>query len=388
MTLSNYNYFGSSFPGFSVMDRYISRELIMPFLFGMGLFTSLGIAIGTLFDLVRKVTESGLVLHIAVKVLLLKMPEFIVLAFPMAVLLASLMAYSRLSSDSELIALRSVGVNVYRLVIPAIIFSLLITVLTFLFNNFVAPAANYQATITLERALNEEEPAFKEENIFYPEYRKVEAENGEKRRVLSRLFYAEQFNGKEMQGLTILDRSQEEVNQIITAQSAICDFGDNTCDFFNGTIYLIAPDGSYRNIVRFERQKLQLPKTPLNLANKGRDYNEMNLVQSYEYLNILRLSGDEKKIRKLKVRIQEKIALPFVCLVMGVLGAAMGCRPQNKGKATSFGICVVVIFSYYLLAFLTSSMGILGVFSPFMAAWLPNFFGLTAGGLLLVKAAN
>jgi len=62
----------------------------------------------------------------------------------MATLLAALMTYSRLSSDSELIALRSCGVSIYRLVLPAFILSFVVTG-TFLFNEQVVPAANYQA---------------------------------------------------------------------------------------------------------------------------------------------------------------------------------------------------------------------------------------------------
>ncbi|MFM7439134.1 MAG: LptF/LptG family permease, partial [Snowella sp.] len=124
-------------PSLSVMDRYILIELLLPFLFGMGLFTSLGLSIGTLFDLVRRVTESGLPLAIAIKILLLKMPDFIMLAFPMSMLLASLMAYSRLSSDSEIIAMRSIGVGIYRLIVPALVFSFLITGIAFFFNDQV-----------------------------------------------------------------------------------------------------------------------------------------------------------------------------------------------------------------------------------------------------------
>ncbi len=372
----------------SVMDRYIFSELILPFLFGMGLFTSLGLSLGPLFDLVRKVTESGLFLNVAVQVLLLKIPGFIVLAFPMSMLLATLMVYSRLSSDSELVALRSVGVNIYRLVIPAIILSLLVTGVTYVFNDFITPAANYQANLILDQALDKAKPFFREHNIIYPEYTKINQPDGDRQRVLTRIFYAEEFDGEKMQALTILDRSQKGVNQILTSQSAIWNIAENTWDFFNGTIYLINPDGSYRNIVRFEHQQLDLPKPPLDLAKRGRDFGEMNIFQAQEYLQVIKLSGDQKKIRKSQVRIQEKIALPFICLVFGLIGSALGARPQNTGKATSFGICVVLVFSYYLLSFLTSSMGIWGVLSPFMAAWLPNFLGLTAGSLLLVQTAR
>jgi lipopolysaccharide export system permease protein len=213
-------------------------------------------------------------------------------------------------------------------------------------------------------------------------------DGGEPQTVLRRLFYAERFNGQEMLGLTILDRTQPEVNQIITSESASWNIEKNIWDFYNGTIYLIDPKGSYRNIVRFQHQQLALPRTPLDLAFRGRDGSEMTLRQAREYLGILQLSGNPTKIRKLQVQIEQKISLPFVCLVFGMIGAALGLRPQNANKATSFGICIVLIFSYYLLSFVTSSLGIGGVLTPLMAAWLPNILGLTAGGILLLQSAK
>ena len=376
------------FPQLSILDRYLTLELLLPLLFGMGLFTSLGIAIGTFFDLVRRVTEYGLPLTAAIQILFLKMPGFIVLAFPMSMLLASLMAYSRLSSDSELVALRSLGIKTFRLVLPTIVLSLLVTGCAFFTNDYVSPAATYQANLILQKALNQERPNFKERNIIYPEYSQQLSEEGKVQTVLKRLFYAEEFNGEKMEGLTILDRSQDGVNQIVTSRSAIWNINENTWDFFNGTIYLIAPDGSYRNIVRFDHQQLALPKAPLDLARQEQKDSEMNIAQAQKYLEVLKLSGDEKKIRKLQVRIQQKIALPFVCLVFGLIGAGLGLRPQQTSKATSFGICVGLIFSYYLLSFVTGSLGIWGILSPMMGSWLPNLLGLGAGILLIRQASR
>jgi lipopolysaccharide export system permease protein len=378
----------SLIPGLSVMDRYLIAEIVLPFLFGVGAFSSVGVAIGTLFDLVRKVTDAGLPLEIAVQVLLLQMPQFIAYSFPMSMLLATLMAYSRLSNDSELIALRSCGVSLFRFVAPALVFSLVITGVTFIFNELVVPAANYQASVTLEKALNEDRPAFQESNIFYPEYGEVTQPNGEKIRRLRRLFYANQFDGERMKGLTILDWSQHGLNQVVTSDSAVWNTNKNTWDFFNGTIYLIAPDASYRNVLRFENQQLRLPKGPLNIKIKDRKSDQMNIAQILPRLEIARLASDAKQVRKYTLRIQQKLSFPFICLVFGIVGAALGTRPQRTGRATSFGISVVIIFSYYLFQFLTEALGLSGVLSPYMAAWFPNLFGLVAGGLLLLRAAR
>ncbi len=380
--------FSLPLPKISVMDRYITVELLLPFIFGIGLFTSLGLSIGTLFELIRKVTESGLLFTVALKILFLRMPGFIALAFPMSLLLATLMAYSRLSSDSEIIALRSAGINIYRLVIPALILSLLVTGMTFFINDVVTPSANREATLTMQKALNRVRPTFRDRNILYPEYKTVEYEDGSRHSVLERLFYAQEFNGEEMKDLTILDLSREGLNQILTAKTATWNIGDNVWDFFDGTIYLISPDGAYRNIVRFEHQQLALSRAPLDLAQRPPSTEEMSISQAREYLRIVKLQANEKEIRKILVRIQGKIALPFVCVVFGLIGSALGLRPQNTNKATSFGICVGLIFSYYLFSFVTESMGVWGILTPFMAAWLPNILGLGIGTWLLTQSAK
>ncbi|MEL6785807.1 MAG: LptF/LptG family permease [Cyanobacteria bacterium J06607_15] len=374
--------------GLSVMNLYIIRELILPFLFGMGIFTSLGLSIGAVFELIRKVTDSGLHWGVAAKIMLLRMPEFIVFAFPMSILLATLMTYSRLASDSELVALRSIGVNIYRLILPAIAFSLCIVAITFGFNNFVAPAANFQAALTLKQALGETRPDFETQNILFPEYAEIEDEDGDVTEVLSRLFYAEKFDGKQMSNLTVLDRSRRPVSQIIVARSAEWNVLENIWDFYDGTIYLVGADGSYNNIVRFEHQQLALPKAALDVTKTSRKTREMNFFQARKHLELIRPGADEQRIRKWQVRIHEKIAVPFACLVFAMIGAVLGVQPQDSGKATSFGICIGLIFGYYLLSFISQSLGISGAIAPWFAAWLPNFLGIGAATGLLAKATD
>lgn len=388
MKISNLKLPSRASMGLSVMNLYIIKELSLPFLFGMGIFTSLGLSIGAVFELIRKVTDSGLYWGVAFKILLLRMPEFIVFAFPMSILLATLMAYSRLSSDSELVALRSIGVNIYRLILPAVAFSLCIVTITFFFNNFIAPAANYQASVELREALGQTRPDFETENILFDEYEEIETEDGSTKEVLSRLFYAEEFDGKQMKNLTVLDRSRRSVSQIVVARSAEWNVLENIWDFYDGTIYLVGIDGGYNNVVRFQHQQLALPQTALEITKKGKRTNQMNIFEAREYLEIVKKGADEQRIRKWQVRIQEKIAIPFACLVFALIGTALGIKPQNSGKATSFGICIGLIFAYYLLSFISQSLGISGVVPPWLAAWLPNFLGLGAASTLLAQSVD
>ena len=372
----------SFFSKISVLDRYIIGELNLAFAFGLGLFSALGIAVGSLFDLIAQVRESQLLFNVAVQVMFLKMPEFIGFALPMAVLLSTLIVYSRLSSDSEIIALRSVGVSVYRLVIPALLFSAIATCLTFVFKDQVIPVANYQATVTLDNAFQQRQLPFRDEKIIYPEYGEDET--------LKRLFYAAEFDGEIMQDLTIIDRSNGSINQIVTADSAGWDLARNQWNFRDGIIYFIDPNGEYRNVLRFDRHQIKLGSDLVSAKDEQPRHEDMSILQLRSYMQELASDPeyDRDWYQKLRVRIQEKISFPFICLALGVIGAAIGLRPQNTAKATGFGLCVLLIFGYYFLAFMISSAGVAGYLHPVVAAWLPNFIVMAIAGGLVVQSAR
>ena len=114
----------------------------------------------------------------------------------------------------------------------------------------------------------------------------------------------------------------------------------------------------------------------------------MSVGELMNYGDRIRLSGDKKKILTVAVTIQRLLAFPFVCIVFSLIGAAMGIRPQRTGKATSFGLSVLLIFGYYLMMFVFGALGQAEVVSPFFAAWLPNFIGFALGGFMIYNAAK
>ncbi|AFY70821.1 permease YjgP/YjgQ family protein [Thalassoporum mexicanum PCC 7367] len=372
-------------PSISIMDRYLSYEMIAPFMFGVGAFTSIALAIGSLFELVRLMTDAGLDLWSAIQIFGLRLPGFMVYSFPMAVLLSTLISYSRLSSDGEITALRSCGISVYRLVGPAIALSLIVSGLTFAFNEVIVPSANWQAKTTLRTALNEDNPLFKTNDIFYNQYGDIVYPDGRVESGLVRSFYARRFDGTQMIDLTVMDFSQGSLQQISVAKSAFWLTSQNVWQFNDGTTYIISPDGSYQSILSFEEQRLKLPRAPLDLAQEQRSSDEMNIRELSRHVELIRQSGNIKEERKLEVRLQQKYALPFICLVFALVGAPLGMRPQRTSTALGFGLSVLIIFGYYVLLFICGALGQVGIIAPLVAAWLPNIICLSIGGLLLSR---
>jgi lipopolysaccharide export system permease protein len=375
-----------SFIPISIMDRYLIREMVGPFLFGVGAFTSIALAIGSLFELIRLITNVGLSVITALEVFALQLPGFMVYSFPMSMLLSTLMTYGRLSGDGEITALRSCGISVYRLVLPALVLSLFVSGMTFAFHEVIVPSANFQAKNVLRRALKQTNPQFRDRDIFYQQYGEITNPDGTKEQGLVRSFYARRFDGQVMRNITVLDFSQGQIQQILSAESGVWKPEQGVWEFRNGTNYIIKPDGTYYSILRFDKQDLRLPRAPLDFAQEQRSAEEMNIRQLTEFTELTRQSGNWKEARKLEVSLQQKYALPFICVVFALVGSPLGMRPQRTTQAIGFGISVLIIFGYYLLLFVCGALGQVEILPPVLAAWLPNLLGLGAGLFLLQKA--
>ena len=370
------------------MDRWLLGELIGPLLFGVAAFTAVTLSVGVVFDLVRKVAEAGLALDVAIRVLLLKLPGFLVLSFPMATLMATLLAYSRLSGGSELTALRSIGVSTSRFLVPAIALAALMSLLTFVFNDVIVPPANRAGYVMLHRAIGRSIDSEKGENIIYPRYGRVtDAIDNDKER-LTQLFYAREFRAGAMRDVTVLDFSRGGQRQMLQAATARFDQSSGQWEFRNGTIINFGDLDGNTTTAKFDRYLYPLVSDPLELAELPKDANNMTVAQARQGLQVLDRAGDRKEARKLRVRIQEKFSFPAICLVFGLIGASLGARPTGRtSRSQGFGISVLLIFLYYLLAFVSSSLGVKGTVAPVVSAWSPVVIGLL-GGLWLLRGAS
>ena len=377
--------------GIPIIDRWLLGQLIPPLLFAVSAFTVVSLSVGVMFDLIRKIVEFGLPISLAIQVMFLKLPGFLVLSFPMSVLLSTLLAYGKLSANSEILALRSLGIKTSRLIIPALILSLFMTGLTFYFNNSLVPLTNNYSEALLRDGLGKSVSIERGHDIFfkgYGSYTDLKTnESTERNTFLNQIFFSRVVEDNVMKNVTVLDFSKLGYKQILSANEGVFDAKKSAWIFSDGRLITLDEDGRTTSI-GFEKYVYPLGDGPLKVSKIPDDANKMTLNQAFAAKKLYEETGNAREARKISVRIQEKFTLPCACLVFGLIGSSLGSKPNlRSSKSQGFGLSVILILFYYILSFVSSSLGVKGTLTPFFSAWLPVFISFLAGFYLLQKAS-
>ena len=377
--------------GIPIIDRWLLGQLVPPLLFAISAFTVVSLSVGVMFDLIRKIVEFGLPISLAIQVMFLKLPGFLVLSFPMSVLLSTLLAYGKLSANSEILALRSLGIKTSRLIIPALILSLFMTGLTFYFNNSLVPLTNNYSEALLRDGLGKSVSIERGHDIFfkgYGSYTDLKTnESTERNTFLNQIFFSRVVEDNVMKNVTVLDFSKLGYKQILSANQGVFDAKKSAWIFSDGRLITLDEDGR-TTTVGFEKYVYPLGDGPLKVSKIPDDANKMTLNQAFAAKKLYEETGNAREARKMSVRIQEKFTLPCACLVFGLIGSSLGSKPNvRSSKSQGFGLSVMLILFYYILSFVSSSLGVKGTLTPFLSAWLPVLISFLAGFYLLKKAS-
>ena len=382
-------------PWYSIplIDRWLLGQIIPPMIFAISAFTVISLSVGVMFDLIRKIVEYGLPLLQAIQVLIYSLPSFLVLSFPMAVLLSTLLSYGKLSANSELLALKSLGITTSRIIAPAIAVAIFMTGLTFYFNDNLVPTSNKLAESTLRSGIGSSFNKGKSKNniIFTRKGSRINSLTNKPTKIntfLTHIFYASRFENNIMKDVTVLDFSRENLKQILSAKSAIFDKDNSSWIFADGSFVSTDSIGQTTNI-KFKQYIYPFVEGPLDLAKVPKDANDMSLKEALEAEQIYKKIGDIKEIRKIQVRIQEKFTLPCACLVFGLIGSILGSKSYlRSSKSQGFGLSVILILVYYVMSFIFSSFGVKGILPPIIAAWFPVLISIIGGFYFLRRIST
>ncbi|MCB9358028.1 MAG: LptF/LptG family permease [Calditrichaeota bacterium] len=351
--------------------RYLLREFIPPFFFSLALIIFLFI-LNLVFTMLGRIVGKGLPIWTVLEFFGLNLAWMIALAVPMAVLVAVLSAYGRLSADNEVTALRSSGVGPMQMIAPAIMFGVIMSLGLAYFNNYMLPDLNFRSR-QLQTDIRRLKPAMVlEPGVFLSD-------------IPGHVLYARQVNGE-----------TNEISDVMVYQDDDPRFGSTVIaadgklkyeEWFEGFEFSLhdgeilrsdrARPGEYHRI-QFDNAIFRIHAPDMSLrrtATQWRGDREMNVsqlldkIENYEKIDAAKNS---KNISRLLVEIHKKFSIPAACLIFAALGGLLGQMVRRSGIGVSAGYSMAFFLIYWVFLIAGEDLADRGTVGPGTAMWAPN----------------
>lgn len=356
-----------------ILDKYVLRELLYPFVFGIAAFSSIFIASTMLFKLTQYITKYGASLDTVARMFMYNLPEVINYTFPMSMLLAALMAFGKLSGSSEIVAMKSGGISFYRIVAPVVVVGFIVSMFSLVWAEKVVPQCKAKAAYILNVEIRRNTKPTTQEHII------IKTFNGSRQSIT----YANKFDEKKglMTGITIEEFEKGKIVRIQTAKEGIWDKG--TWRIKNGKIFQIDSEKGVQSSAAFTEQYIPLDLHPRQISWQQKDPEEMTIAELKENIRIL--TKQKLSAARQWCEIYMRINIPLASLFFAVIGACLGTQKQRTSSSIGLGISIIVIFIYYAVMTLTTGLGKGGVIPPIIACTIPNILCAMVGYYLLRK---
>ena len=361
---------------FRLIDRYVAREVIAPFLLGVLLLT-FALVTGRLLKLTEMVVNRGVTLSDVMSLIGCIMPAFLELTFPMAVLLGVLMGFGRMSGDRELTAARACGVSLYRLAAPVMIVATVVYALSSWLAFSVRPWANTRLRDKLFELTQTRSTAGLKEKVF-------------NRNFPGLVVYVDQVSNTDesLHGVLISDARDPRQQNTIIARGGLL-IPDRaaksiTLRLFNGSVFGVDASNNTSHVTSFKTYDLSVhPEEGLGLP--AEDPGEMTLAELRGAISQGR--AKRKPDYDAETELASKYTLPATTMLFALLGIPLGLKPARGGQSERFGVALTIFFLYYSLMRASEALAQRGQLNALVAMSLPDALFAALAVLLFVRAA-
>ncbi len=346
-----------------IMDRYIFREILAPFFLSMAALT-LVLFLQKMFRLAELVISKGASVASTVKVFAYIMPSFLVITVPMSFLVGTLTAFTRLSSDSEVTAMKASRISLYSMTRPVMLFALLSFLFAAAMSLFIAPEANHALKVHLFNLVKSKALVGIEPGVFSSTFDGM-------------VIYVDKMESlDQMEGIFISDeRSGKEPYAIIARRGMLIANPQSlqvTLAMKQGSVHTLPRDDQSYSTMTFESGNLFLDISHA-LIRQNSSEKDVEEVNSLELLRILkRTASAGGSVREMEDEIHKRLSIPFACLVFGLVGAPLGIRKSRSGKSAGVAIALLVFLIYYIVLAAGMNLSKTGQLAPALAYWIPN----------------
>ena len=418
-----------------IINRYIIKELTIPF--ASSLFILIFVLLSNfILKNMDKFLGKGLSLGTVLKFLVYNSAWIISLAIPMSILIATLMAFGRLSSDNEITAFKASGISMNKLLLPAMIFGLIVFSLITPFNLWILPEMNHNVRkISHEISRNRPDIEFNEQllNSFSDKI----------------IYVGKRLSTHSFDNVVIFDKAQKDHTTIMAEKGNFKSFQDGiVINLQNGSIHEELANDEYRktyfniykiaipfdqlefnlsnNLIRQERElninalskkiksyKNNIKNTEIKITLNDNKIDSLNkLLSIYKNKNNLLMinmiknqidnqisrkdknfkliKNQKRQINKYSVEVHKKFSIPIACFIFILLGTPLGIMAKNSNMSVSIAISILFFIVYWSFLIAGEDFADRGRFNPALSMWAPNIFlGMIAFYLyLLISKEN
>lgn len=373
------------------IDRYIAREIAIPFLLGIAIFTLI-LLVARILRLVELVVNRGVPFLQVVELFSFILPSFLEVTVPMAMLLAIMVALGRLSSDSEIVALRSCGYSLAQIARPVLAVATATFVLSLALSVFARPWGNRLLRDGLYEIAKMRAGAGIQAKIFTDEFAGLVLYVNEVTppgNVLQGVLISGNFDPGERAGIGA-GRPTEKTTVVAKSGILVSDETTRvlTLRLYDGSLHAISRDGTSYHRTDFATYDVSLD-IDAALANLEPSTPEAKEIPTRDLFQRWKDPDSDRETRNLfEVELARRFTLPFACLAFAAVAIPLGIRPSSAARARSFAISLVLIFTYYLLLTLGESLAERQVLPSLAALWIPNVASFALAWLLYRRAAG
>ncbi|MBI3996209.1 MAG: LptF/LptG family permease [Candidatus Omnitrophica bacterium] len=356
---------------------YVLREHVAPFFVTMGGLTAV-LLVGNIIKFAELVIAKGVNVFDVLRLIIYLIPYMLSFTVPMACLIAMILAFGRLSTDYELIAMRASGVAPIRLVSPMLLVGLVISVCLIVVNDRIVPTS-HQAFRQQLKAIGVQQPtAYLEAGTFIKEFPPyvIFVYQVEGRRLYNVRIYEPQPNGPTR--TIIAERGAFE--RLADKRGVQLKLHDGTVDEWDP----LHPGSFYK--ATFTTYGMTLRSDQNNPERIGKKLKEMTFKDLRATRR--RLSAQGIETLPVSLELHRKIASSFAALIFILFGLALGLRLQHHERLVTYVWVLGIFMIYYLGTIGMNAIALKGWLPAAAAMWIPNLLGLAISGIMVIRAVR
>lgn len=358
-----------------LIDKYLFKSFLTPLLYCLLAF-SMVYVIYDLFSSLDNFLEGKTPLLQVMKYYVILLPSALIYIVPISLLLAVLYSLSSLTKNNEITAMRACGISMIRLMIPFITVGLLFSIAVAIFNETIGPDAAYWCKkFVSEQTRDDPNAVHVHELAFHKESAK-------------RFWYINKFDTRDysMKNVEVIQMREEDNTESFKLQAAEGRWLDGYWMFTDITVQKYDREGNPRGPPEFipAREMTQISERPVDFMSEVKPPDFMSSRELLRYLRVNKQLQKETIVRR-TVDLHFRLAQPWTCLIVTLIGIPFGNQTGRKGALRGFMLSIGFFFAYYALINVGLYIGKEGYVPAWFAGWSPNILFFVTGCILVYR---